>query len=228
MVGAYPKRDRALLWLLRATVTLIVVFGPAIACSPTRESNASSTTRVVGDQGGALILGDAVLEIPAGALAAPQAITITRSDETAPSGYESSTAVYRFDPEGLIFRKPATLSFATRAEGGSIIWSQGPDRFEPLATRSVEGRARADIAHFSRGFLGTPACEHATSCTVENAKCTFFASRCDAGHEKERRHDCDCIGGAWRHAIRETVCDGGTGGPCVLDATSKLDMCVLQ
>lgn len=217
---------------LRAALVAVAAAGVAViasvACSsPTSSDAADSVTRTVTDQGAVLSLGDVALEIPPGALSASQSITMTRTSEAAPPGYEASSALYRFEPEGLVFAKPAVLSIAA-ASKASIIWSQGPDVYEPLPTSFADGRALASIVHFSRGFLGTPACEHASSCAVEGAKCTYFESRCDANHDKQKRDDCDCAGAGWKCNMRETPCRagpdaGGEAGSDAADAAMQND-----
>jgi hypothetical protein len=196
-----------------------------VGCSRGRGDDAS-VTQLVGEAGGVLSVGDVTLEIPPGALSSQTSVTITRTADPAPQAYEPASALYRFDPDGLVFAKPATVGFAAMAPSviAAIVWSTGADAFAPLPTTFADGRARAGVSHFSRGFLGTPACAHATSCAEEGAACTFFEARCDGAHPSEKRDDCTCAMGAWSCAVHATPC---VGAACVLDQGSTIDSCVV-
>jgi hypothetical protein len=192
------------------------------ACAPDAENqNDESTTQVVGSEGGAIRIGEVVLDIPAGALSSPQTITITRTQDVAPYAYTPLSSIYRFAPEGLVFAKPVAVRFAGTGPRATVVWTRDSNAFEPLATTLDAAGAHATTTHFSRGFLATPACEHATSCSVEGAKCGSFEAVCDGSHEKERRNDCECAGAAWKCTATERECPGVDAGSS--DAGSSLD-----
>jgi formylglycine-generating enzyme required for sulfatase activity len=197
----------------------------ASACSSHTSEGATpdAITETVTDRGATLVIDDVMLEIPPGALSTPQVVTITRTNDPAPSGYDAVTSLYRFEPDGLVFAIPAKLiiTVPSTAANASVIWLQAPDTYEPLATTTTAARARADILHFSGGFLGTSACEHAASCVVESAKCTFFTARCDADHHREARNDCDCVGAHWRCVTRERDCERVDAGPDAMSADAN-------
>ncbi len=86
-----------------------------------------SRTRVIGRKGGKIKLDDAglVLDIPKGALTGPTRITVT-----APAG---DAVAFTFEPHGLRFQKPATLSLSTKgtaAEGVAPGSSEADDDHE--------------------------------------------------------------------------------------------------
>ncbi len=91
---------------IAASLALLLGFS-SLGCSergmadPISEAESVSSTRVViGMEGGVVQLGDEVyLEVPAGALEEDTEISIHRLPERT-----KLTPVYRFGPEGLIFR----------------------------------------------------------------------------------------------------------------------------
>jgi len=65
--------------------------------------------------------------------------------------------VYEFTPSGLVFAKPATVSFTLTGskELPTVFWTNESGDYEPLSTdTAAAGRVSAQIAHFSRGFVG--------------------------------------------------------------------------
>lgn len=119
-------------------------------------------TQTIGPAGGALASPDGKLQlvVPAGALAADTAITMTPIEATGPGAF----AAWRFGPEGTTFATPATLRFAASAEdlAGSEpdalrIGTQRADGAWEVVRAAVEGNAiTAATTHFSDWsiFLG--------------------------------------------------------------------------
>ncbi len=106
-LGVPPQRalEQAPLgtWLLQA--------GGLLTCSPLAYD---SVTETVGPDGGTIDVGPHALAIPAGALAVPTTITaVVRSD---------TVNVVRFQPQGLQFDRPAslTMSYANCGLLGSL------------------------------------------------------------------------------------------------------------
>jgi hypothetical protein len=126
---------------------------------------ADSVSTVIGASGGNLSLSrGATLQIPPGALAKDTTITIARSSAQAPDG--ALTAVYEFGPAGLVFAKTVTVTFPVPdgTTSGSVYWTAvGSDTYEELPTSVQGAMAFAQVAHFSRGFVGRP-CSAAGSC----------------------------------------------------------------
>jgi hypothetical protein len=126
----------------------LVSDGPLLACAPQPAASASAT---IGPDGGTLQVGPHTLSIPPGALAAPVTIAAV-----APS---ASVVRVDFEPHGLAFAEPATLTLSY-AQCGAI-YSLWPKRIayttdaqaileyllshDHLLTRRVTGR----LEHFS-------------------------------------------------------------------------------
>jgi hypothetical protein len=88
-----PAQASLLGWVLQGTGLL--------GCTPMPTATA---TRTIGSAGGVIRIGPHALSIPAGALDAPVTITAT-----APSDKVNRI---RFQPEGLVFRRSATLTMS--------------------------------------------------------------------------------------------------------------------
>lgn len=123
-------------------------------------STDSGGASTIGPSGGSLTVGSLTLDVPAGAVAADTAITITEAGTAVPDGYVAVTPLYRFAPEGLVFAMPIAvkMSFQGLSAGLRIYWSRttDPTSYEPLATEFADGVATAHVTHFSTGFLGRP------------------------------------------------------------------------
>lgn len=120
-----------------------------------------TVTMTVDASGGSVTLSNATVTIPAGALASATDITITETTMPTPAGYRPFSPLYRFEPEGLTFAVPVTISIHSNAAGadvplGTLFWSRaaadggGWERRGGVPTGSdVIGSAE----HFSFGFL---------------------------------------------------------------------------
>jgi hypothetical protein len=164
--------------------------GSAVVDADSAVADASSglerATVTVGAAGGTVSAGGALLSIPPGALAADTEITMSVSADPAPAGYAAYSPLYRFEPEGLAFAEPASISipFAIPAGGdpdnpgsdprlATIFWSRrGASGFERTAAKIAGGVATASVTHFSAGFAANgvayadapdPACARAVA-----------------------------------------------------------------
>jgi hypothetical protein len=117
-----------------------------------------SAAQTIGSEGGTVALGPVTLVVPPGALDAPQTIRITDSHETPTGGAVAYTTVFRFTPDGLVFKLPASVRFAVPAEVTSAVvyWSNASGSYDPLESTSGAGVAGASIFHFSAGFAALP------------------------------------------------------------------------
>jgi hypothetical protein len=113
---------------------------------------------VIGPAGGELSSNGVTLDVPPGALSVPVAIAVVEVPSAAPPGYDLSTPVFSFSPAGTTFSKPVLVTFATtgRRDGASVFWTNGTG-YDALATTWLGTRASALVAHFSDGFVGSPA-----------------------------------------------------------------------
>jgi hypothetical protein len=193
------------------------------ACSSSDQTSVDTTSRLVGPDGATIQLGEVAIDIPPGALTSPQTISISRTSEGAPYGYVASSPVYRFQPEGLKFAKPATVIFNGAKQGTTVVWSSGATTFEPLPTTTMGTTNRASTMHFSRGLLATPTCENAGSCSVEGATCGSFEAICDGTNATEKRTDCTCSGSAWTCTTVERACNSDSDAGVPSDAGAGAD-----
>lgn len=106
--------------------------------------------------GGTVTFGEVTLTIPPNALAATTTITLSATGAS-PAGASRLSEVVTFEPAGLAFKTPATISFGFSgvAANAAVFWSSSDGAtWEKLDTKVASGRATASIAHFSRGFVG--------------------------------------------------------------------------
>lgn len=113
----------------------------------------------IGPGGGSVATPDGVVvTIPSGALAAEQDIRVIATDEAAPNGFVASSKIYRFEPAGLWFSTPITVSFPAPSTPGMVLWSNGdrPD-FGIIESTYADGVLTVHPLHFSRAFVGVVA-----------------------------------------------------------------------
>lgn len=89
-----------------------------LGAPPDTTTGPTTCSATVGPAGGQLACG-AVLDVPAGALAAETILTLTDTQAPAPTGFQGYSTVWRVDPPGLAFSKPATLAVPFQG-GGSL------------------------------------------------------------------------------------------------------------
>ena len=121
----------------------------------------TAVTSTVGLQGGTVTMpaGGPALTIPFGALPANTTITITTTDDAPPSGIGAVGPVFEFEPDGLVFAKPVTVSLPMPAgvTSGQVYWSQleGPG-FDAIGGTIANGRISTQTVHFSLAVVGSP------------------------------------------------------------------------
>jgi hypothetical protein len=115
----------------------------------------------IGPGGGSISACGSVLAVPPGSLTATQTITLSCSPAATVAGFTLLSPLYRFEPEGLTFAQPVTVTLAFAGAGAStpsLYWSR-PDGsgYDPIAS-SVQGAfVVGAVTHFSTGFVGVPA-----------------------------------------------------------------------
>ncbi len=112
--------------------------------------------KTIGATGGQISLNSTVLTIPAGALAMDTVITLTQTGDSAPSGMSAYTPIYKYEPEGLQFLKPASVTFElpSPADSPSVFWSNAAGGFDDLRGKIVGRAITGSIMHFSKGYAG--------------------------------------------------------------------------
>ena len=156
-------KNRTLLTTWRVTAVLAVcVIIAAHGCEST--TSEELVTQTVGATGGTVSgLDGMALVIPAGALASDVVITITRESGT-PTGLNAAGDVFKFEPDGLAFASPVTVTLpydaatATGHESDINIFSSstlaGP--WTALSERSIAPTAHtitAQTTHFCHGVV---------------------------------------------------------------------------
>ncbi len=121
-----------------------------------------SVTVMLDGAGGEVRLANATLTIPAGAIREPTRITVTEATAPTPDGYRAFSPLYRFEPEGLTFALPVTVSIRSRATArdvslGTLFWSRpegdGGAGWERLGGVPEGDRVMGEVRHFSLGFV---------------------------------------------------------------------------
>lgn len=115
-----------------------------------------SASAMIGQNGGVVsIAGGASVTIPPGALASPVTITVTEISNpgpTLPSGGKQVGKTYSFEPHGLVFAAPVTLTLpyetalldSTMTEGDIVVGVQLPDgSFEVTGDSSTDPEAES-------------------------------------------------------------------------------------
>lgn len=131
------------------------------ADSGTMVGTGETVTAMVGLEGGTVELENATLTVPAGALATPTMITVTETTMPTPAGYRAFSPLYRFEPEGLVFEAPVTVSIRSNASGadvplGTLFWSRDAadgGGWERLGGIPGGGEVEGQVTHFSFGFI---------------------------------------------------------------------------
>ncbi len=114
-------------------------------------------TMEIGPAGGTLAVprGEGpTLTIPNGALATTTTITILKATDPKPD--DAATDVWQFLPEGLVFAKPATVSFPVADATGplSVRWSDaGVEGYEERKSTQTATSVSAPVEHVSIGWV---------------------------------------------------------------------------
>lgn len=163
-----PYRGRMTRACLLLTSFVIACGGGGGASSP--DAPAAPTT--IGASGGTVTGDGARLDVPAGALDHDVAITIRKSSTTVPGAV---SAVYDFEPAGLVFAQPATVTLPITSATGDlrVYWSQTSGTgYDALATTVAASTASAPVVHFSTGYVA-PAASSGSGCvTIDPTKFT--------------------------------------------------------
>jgi hypothetical protein len=119
--------------------------------------NPPTSTVKVGPVGGTLSVDGCELTIPAGALDATRTLSLTKTTDPAPSGVLPHSPLYRFEPEGLEFAKPAEVSirFAGEPTEPAIYWTESSGKFARIGGSAKGNWLTASVTHFSEGYVGS-------------------------------------------------------------------------
>lgn len=149
---------------------LVIAVLLAVACGDSSKSKQqdasdsgkqSSVSMKVGSKGGVVgsIEKDGIsLEVPAGALGKDVTIEIEPAGD-APSGYDALSSLYRFTPEGTVFKKPVTITLAmSKSEAHAVVYftKLNSSAFENIGGKVSGKHISVDVMHFSGGFAALP------------------------------------------------------------------------
>ncbi len=124
---------------------------------------------IVGPEGGTHLFGDATVVIPQGALEEELEIRLIETEDAPPDPYVGLSRVWRAEPEGLVFAEPITIRLPIDADAVADVtsgelephfyWSdetgEGYERLEPALLNDGNTELRAEVDHFSTGFIAT-------------------------------------------------------------------------
>lgn len=124
---------------------------PAETAGPMVLTRGASATVTIGSAGGVVTVGDFTLEVPPGALAADEDLTVTQLEGTAEA--------WLLEPSGLVFAEPAIATFPHDSDGAEAqipiyaLTTEGDAAALWGAPVDLAGTARVPIPHFSMLFL---------------------------------------------------------------------------
>ncbi len=138
-----------------AFLVLLLGCGKPAVEMPPPPGEISSVSGMIGPAGGRIGMpGGAFLDIPADAIDSSRMFSISATTEAAPFG--AVTPVYRFEPDGIIFAHPVTITLplAEDAPGNlRIFWSkQKESGFEEIGGSKTGRAISAQVLHFSGGY----------------------------------------------------------------------------
>jgi hypothetical protein len=133
----------------------------------------TTVSEMIGPEGGRVEIGTLVLEVPPGAVASRQEISITVTADRVPGAFTAYSPVYRFGPDGATFATPLRISipYSGHSRLATIFWTSedGGGAYVPLETTVEGARAFASVSHFSEGFVGT-SCQGDDCCGRANGE----------------------------------------------------------
>ena len=123
--------------------------------SVTLDSAHAATASISAGSGGTLSAGSATLTVPAGAVAATTTVTMTPVTQLGGLGGKVLGAV-QFQPDGLRFLKPVTLTFPVSSASGLKGFSYSGDGsdFHLYPVKVEGGKATLELVHFSGYGVG--------------------------------------------------------------------------
>ena len=142
---------------------LSALFFVLLSCSSSDDttpapSAASTQTKMIGPEGGTIVVGGATVTFPKDAVAAPVSITISEQTSGFPEGFETLSHLFKCEPSGTNFTHPVTMQMPFTDDGkgpSTIFWSSAADpTFKDLGG-TVQGTTMiTNVEHFSSGFVG--------------------------------------------------------------------------
>ncbi|MBT3217940.1 MAG: hypothetical protein HN348_02535 [Proteobacteria bacterium] len=168
------------------TLVLAVSFSGCFPAPVVDEPEGTVLPNVIGPEGGSVEVDGLMLEIPKEALAVDVSIVVTETDKWPPDPYAPLSHIWTFEPAGLVFAKPVTVSLPFEGTGDpSLFWSTADGDYERLDTTLNGTLAQGQITHFSSAFVAADTAE--TFDFVPASLDTLFVidSSCSMAEEQE-------------------------------------------
>lgn len=120
---------------------------------PTLPPTPPPTSLVAGPDGGTLVFDGVEVDVPAGALTEDVTIEVSCAP-TVPEGFTALSDRCTFQPDGLAFAAPVTLSIPLLAEGSAPRFFWGTDEaWAQLPATYADGLASVEVESLASGFV---------------------------------------------------------------------------
>jgi ZU5 domain-containing protein len=205
-------RQRFVLFSSMAAIAMAAIIGCG-GGSTSKTQTASATASVSPSAGGTVSLADSSvkLEVPPGAVSSTTMITMTATTDAAPAGITADSAILKFEPDGLVFATPVTVTFTFKGATSPVVyWSNSAGGYDIVGGTVTGDSIAAQVSHFSRGFVGeapsaTDKCNGGLSCAT-GATCAYGAPSTGSGSS-------DADGGMRTGAPDASASSGGSTSP---------------
>jgi hypothetical protein len=137
------------------SVALVLAVAGCGGGSTTPKQTASGA--VTPEAGGTVKLADdsVKLDVPPGAVPANTTIKMTTTDAAAPQGITAASPILQFEPDGIVFAKPITVTFTFKNATKPIVyWSNHSGGYDLIPGTVSGSTISAPVTHFSMGFVG--------------------------------------------------------------------------
>ncbi|OGQ80130.1 MAG: hypothetical protein A2289_12935 [Deltaproteobacteria bacterium RIFOXYA12_FULL_58_15] len=141
--------------------------------------------QVIDASGGRIVVGDDQLtvDIPAGAVDGSVTIQVTETSMAPPDDVDVFSPVYVFEPDGLVFAEPVTVTFQIAAPSkiATVYWSRPSDAgYDDIGGETIGDEIAVAVSHFSNGFAGSNACRNNLKTSIDH--CGACGHSCPRGH----------------------------------------------
>lgn len=126
--------------------------GGSSSSTPPAAPPAVLASSTIGPAGGVVTTsGGASLQVPRGALDSDTLISIIEAE----AATSARAGKYGFEPDGQVFARPVTvwLPVAGGKSAAFVYWAQPEGGFAPVGGVVESGRVRAEVSHFSDGYV---------------------------------------------------------------------------
>ena len=166
--------------------SLAAIAACAVGCggvASTGSKTQTASASVSPSAGGTVALADgsAKLDVPPGAVSSTTMITMTTTTATAPAGITADGPILKFEPDGLVFATPVTVTFTFKSATSPVVyWSNSAGGYDVINGTVTGDSIAAQVTHFSQGFVGeapssTDKCNGGLSCAA-GATCAYGGS----------------------------------------------------